>query len=125
MKKLTCFLLIFIGLNPHIFSQENFVDLIITLQNKNGGYFKNQTINITSKSNGRTFKLSSDNQGKAHFVLPTKDIYDITISNYTKKKEEILKAKLEEGDSLEVDYNKTEDAIVVNAKKGKAKKTAE
>ncbi len=39
--------------------------------------------------------------------------------------EEILKSKLEEGDTLEVDYDKKGDAIVVTAKKGKAKKTVE
>ncbi|MEJ6792704.1 MAG: hypothetical protein QNK89_08275 [Lacinutrix sp.] len=87
MKKTFCFLFLFISLSSIAFAQTNFTDLTITLKNKNVGFFENQAINLTSKTTSEIFKSLSDSDGKATFSLPTNDIYEIKIANYTRKKE--------------------------------------
>ncbi|MGB1308802.1 MAG: hypothetical protein ACPG6B_07825 [Oceanihabitans sp.] len=87
MKLRYAILYLIIGINTSAFAQDNFVDLIIILENKNGGYFHNKTVKITSKSSGKTYTTTSDTKGTAQFSLPNNAIYNLKISNYAKERE--------------------------------------
>lgn len=69
------------------FSQNCESSITILLKNKTGGVFANQTITLTSKAGDIKFELISNQKGEAPFTVPCNMIFDLSISNYTKKKE--------------------------------------
>jgi hypothetical protein len=68
-------------------SQECLSDLIIKLKNVNGSVFGGQKVTLTKRSDGQMFSATSDAKGEAKFNVPCDALYDIEISNYTRKKE--------------------------------------
>jgi len=64
---------------------EAFVKII--LKNINGGFYRDQTVKLTSKLGGTVFEMVSDAKGEATFKLPCNTVYDLTVSNYSKSKE--------------------------------------
>ena len=87
MKQLTYSLFLFFVSTSFLLAQNCQLDLTITLKNIDGGFYSNQTIKLTSRSNGKSFEQVSNTSGKAFLGLPCNDIYDVTISNYSRKKE--------------------------------------
>ena len=70
--------------------------LIIKLKNMNGGVFGGQKVTITARADGKTFEATSNASGEAEFKVPCEVLYDLSIANYTRKKE-VLSAKSDGG----------------------------
>jgi hypothetical protein len=90
MKNTIFLLFLVVGFCTVVNAQENHVKLAITLKNNTGGFYKNQEVELISKTDGTTFKASTNNDGIAAFKLPTNDIYTVHISNYSRKREIIV-----------------------------------
>ena len=86
MKKLIAFSILFFAAVYSIQAQDCMLDLTVTLENINGGVYKGQTVTLTSKTDEKTYQLQSDQNGQAVFKLPCNAVFDIKISNYTRKK---------------------------------------
>jgi hypothetical protein len=72
---------------PSVHAQECLSELIIKLKNMNGSVFGGQKVTLTKRADGQTFSATSDSKGEAKFKVPCDVLYDIEISNYTRKKE--------------------------------------
>jgi hypothetical protein len=59
--------------------------IVIKLENNRGGFFQGQKVTLTSKADGSTtFTQSSNDRGEAIFTVPCGELFNLTISNYTK-----------------------------------------
>jgi hypothetical protein len=74
----------------------NFVDvsghscestITIKLENNRGGYFANQKVTLTSRADATVYSATSNAAGEAVFNVPCLEMFDVFISNYTKKME--------------------------------------
>ncbi|WP_375242308.1 MAP7 domain-containing protein [Lacinutrix sp.] len=86
MKQLITYSILFFTTVYSIQAQDCMLNLTVTLENINGGVFKDQTVTLTSKTDEKTYQLQSDQNGQALFNLPCNAVFDIKISNYTRKK---------------------------------------
>lgn len=77
-------------------SQECNSSVTIKLVNRNGGFYSGQKITLTNKADGKTYIANSDNSGEANLMVPCGALFEITISNFAKKKE-IQSPKVESG----------------------------
>ena len=68
-------------------SQECQSTVIIKLNNTNGGNYSGQKITLKNKADGKAFTATSDEAGEATLSVPCGTLFEITISNYAKKKE--------------------------------------
>ena len=92
---LISFIIVF--LNPFTsVCQECSYSVELQLKNINGGFFPGQEITLTNKTDGTIYTLNSDASGSALFKVPCNTIYNVTISNYTKK----IEIKATEGGRL-------------------------
>ncbi|MCK6648189.1 MAG: hypothetical protein L6Q66_00905 [Bacteroidia bacterium] len=79
-----------------VISQECLSAISIKLKNIKGGVYANQAITLTSRADGKTYTQKSNASGEIDVMVPCDQLYDISIANYTRKKE-ILSAKTESG----------------------------
>lgn len=66
--------------------------LVIKLKNMKGGVYGGQKVTITARADGKTLDATSNASGEAQFSVPCEVLYDLSIANYTRKKE-VLSAK--------------------------------
>lgn len=70
------------------FAQDCLSTINLTLKDINtGGFHGGQTVTLTSKVDGKAYKEVSKSNGEAVFKVPCGTLYEISVSNYTKKKE--------------------------------------
>ncbi len=90
MGKSAYLLFVLFFLNLAVFAQEDLVDLSITLKNNKGGFYTSQLVKLISKNTGKSYNSSTDADGVATFKLPVNDVYTVSISNYSRKREIIV-----------------------------------
>ena len=61
--------------------------ITIKLENNRGGYFPNQKVTLTSRADAKVYSATSNANGEAVFNVPCLEMFDVFISNYTKKME--------------------------------------
>lgn len=66
----------------------------IKLKNVKGGFYSNQLVTLTGRSDGKTFSAQTNGSGEVNFSVPCDQIFDVNVANYPRKKE-ILSAKSE------------------------------
>lgn len=69
------------------FAQDCTSSIIYTLKNVSGGFFAGQTVTLTSKNDGKIYSQKSDATGKVSFEVPCEQLFDVTVTNYTKPEE--------------------------------------
>jgi len=84
--------ILFLFITSAAISQDCTSEIIIQLKNMNGGVYANQQVTLTNKANGKAYSQKSNASGEVKLMVPCESNFDITISNYTKKKE-IISAK--------------------------------
>ena len=68
-------------------SQECTSKLTLILNNIRGGKYTNQTVVLTSKSDGTKYSKTSNLKGEVIFELPCDQLFNVKISNYTRDME--------------------------------------
>jgi len=97
MTKHILFPLVFIVITiNYSLAQDCLSSVNIKLKNTNGGVYANQTVTLTSKVDGKIFSQKSNASGEVELMIPCDQMFDVTITNYTRKKE-LLSAKTETG----------------------------
>lgn len=61
--------------------------ITIVLENSKGGFYGNQNVNLVSKVDGKTYAQKSDGRGQVKIVVPCKEMFDLAVTNYTKRVE--------------------------------------
>jgi hypothetical protein len=59
--------------------------VVVRLENIKGGFFAGQEVTLTSRADGKSYTGKSAVNGEAVVNVPCNEIFDLTISNYTKK----------------------------------------
>lgn len=70
-----------------VFGQDCKSQVILILENINGGIYANQSVELKPLSGGKSYTATSDNTGTATFEVPCGVTFSIHISNYTRKQE--------------------------------------
>ncbi len=58
--------------------------IIVILENVRGGFHPGQTITLTSKVDGKKLTQVSNERGEGRISVPCNELFDLTVSNYTK-----------------------------------------
>jgi|GEM_PF-732382 len=61
--------------------------IVIVLENNRGGFFPGQKVTLASKVDGKSYQQTSGDRGEATLLVPCNEVFELTISNYTKKVE--------------------------------------
>jgi hypothetical protein len=61
--------------------------MIFILENIKGGFHPNQTVNLISKVDGKIYSQKANARGEAQIIVPCMEMYDLAITNYTKRVE--------------------------------------
>jgi hypothetical protein len=59
--------------------------VVVRLENIKGGFFEGQDVTLTSRADGKVYSGKSAANGEAVVSVPCNEVFDLAISNYTKK----------------------------------------
>lgn len=87
-----CFSIVLVLITQLANAQDCLSAMTIKLKNIKGGVYANQDVTLTSKADGKTYSQKSNAAGEVKLMIPCDNLYEISVTNYTQKKE-ILSAK--------------------------------
>jgi hypothetical protein len=73
--------------NVDLNAQECKSTISITLKNIRGGVYANQSVVLTNKADGKKYSAKSSFSGTVNIDVPCNSLFDLSVSNYTRKKE--------------------------------------
>lgn len=87
LQKSALLLSLFVFCTQKSLAQDCTASIIYTLKNVSGGFFTGQTVTLTSRNDGEIYTQKSDASGKVTFEVPCEQLFDVTVTNYTKPEE--------------------------------------